>query len=126
MAAHLQCSSLVPPGDAALLDCRRMIEARFTRRATHPQARRASLVRRREAGMWQRRPRDPTPRDAAADATPMDRVRLNRAKADIAEHAVRWPFPGFRWRVAFARATRRLRMWGLADAGERRDEEAVG
>lgn len=52
---HLHCLWTLPPDDADFPERWRMIKSSFSQRVPHPPDRRASLVRKRESGIWQRR-----------------------------------------------------------------------
>ena len=67
---HLHCLWTLPASDADFPIRWQMIKARFSRRVGHPQERGAPLVRKREAGVWQRRFREHAIRDDADDAAP--------------------------------------------------------
>ena len=84
-------------------------------------SRRASLVRKREAGVWQRRYWEHTIRDDRDYAVHMDYIHFNPVKHGLAARPADWPFSSFARCVArglypIDRATEGP---GLADAGER-------
>ena len=125
---HMHCLWTLPPGDADFPHRWRIIKARFSRRVAHPEDRRASLVRKREAGVWQRRYWEHTIRDDGDYAAHIYYIHFNPVKHGFAEHPAEWPFSSFRrcvarglypddWTVADV---------GLADTGERPHKETVG
>lgn len=125
---HLHCLWTLPPGDADFPSRWRMIKALFSRRVAHPEDRRRSLDRKREAGVWQRRYWEHTIRDDADYAAHMDYIHFNPVKHGVAQHPSAWPFSTFRRCVA--RGIYPDDWWaadtGLAEAGERLDQKAVG
>ena len=125
---HMHCLWTLPPGDADFPLRWQMIKARFSRRVTHPEDRPASLLRRREAGIWQRRYWEHTIRDDADYAAHMDYIHFNPVKHGLAAHPAAWPFSSFRRCVA--RGLYPADWAGteveLPEAGERGDDEAAG
>jgi REP-associated tyrosine transposase len=97
---HLHCLWTLPPGDADFANRWRMIKARFSLRVAHPQDRRASLVRKRGAGIWQRRYWKHTIRDDNDYRLHMGYIHFNPVKHGVAEHPAAWPFSSFRRCVA--------------------------
>jgi putative transposase len=97
---HLHCLWTLPPGDSGFPLRWQMIKALFSRSVPHPADRRASLVRRREAGIWQRRYRERTIRDDADYSAHMDYLHFNPVKHDLAAHPADWPFSSFAGCVA--------------------------
>ena len=57
--------------------------------------RRASLIRKREAGIWQRRYWEHTIRDEQDFAAHMDYIHFNPVKHRLAAHPADWPFSSF-------------------------------
>ena len=78
LADHMHCLWTLPPGDADFPFRWRMIKARFSRGVAHPKDRPASLVGKREAGIWQRRYWEHTIRDDQDYAAHMDYIHFNR------------------------------------------------
>ena len=111
---HLHCLWTLPQGDADFPNRWRMIKALFSRSVAHPNHRRASLVRKREAGVWQRRYWEHTIRDDADFATHMDYIHFNPVKHGVAEHPAAWPFSSFRRCVAQGMYPE---DWAVADVG---------
>ncbi|GAN78027.1 REP-associated tyrosine transposase [Acidisphaera rubrifaciens] len=97
---HLHCLWTLPPDDADFPTRWRMIKALFSRRVAHPPDRRPSLVRKREAGVWQRRYWEHTIRDERDYAAHMDYIHFNPVKHGIAAHPAAWPHSSFRRCVA--------------------------
>jgi putative transposase len=99
-----------------------MIKARFSRSVPWPDSRRASLVRKRESGIWQRRYWEHTIRDDQDYAVHMDYIHFNPVKHGLAAHPADWPFSSFGRCVALAMYPRDWAENGAEppDAGERR------
>jgi putative transposase len=99
-----------------------MIKALFSRSVAPTETRRASLVRKREAGIWQRRYWEHTIRDDEDYAAHMDYIHFNPVKHGLAALPMDWPFS------SFAKCAARglypidwaVRSPDLADTGERR------
>jgi len=125
---HLHCLWTLPPGDADFPNRWRSIKASFSRRVAHPNYRRPSLVRKREAGVWQRRYWEHTIRDDADYAAHMDYIHFNPVKHGLAEHPAAWPFSSFLRCVARGVYPEgwALADINLADAGERAQRDEVG
>ncbi len=110
-----------PPDDFDFPVRWRTIKALFSRSVPPAEARRASLVRKREAGVWQRRYWEHTIRDDQDYAAHMDDIHFNPVKHGHARHPADWPFS------SFARCVTRglypiewaIEGAGLADTGER-------
>jgi putative transposase len=118
---HMHCMWTLPPGDHDFPVRWQMIKTMFSRSITRPQARRASLVRKRETGIWQRRYWEHTIRNDQDYAAHIDYVHFNPVKHRLTAHPAAWPFS------SFARCVK-LGMYptdwaadvpGLAAAGER-------
>jgi putative transposase len=92
---HLHCMWTLPPGDADFPIRWRTIKALFSRRVAHPRFRRPSFVRKREAGVWQRRYWEHTIRDDADYAAHMDYIHFNPVKHGLAADPAAWPFSSF-------------------------------
>ena len=125
---HLHCLWTLPPGDADFPNRWRMIKALFSRRVAHPEDRRPSLVRKREAGVWQRRYWEHTIRDDGDYAAHMDYIHFNPVKHGFAEHPAAWPFSSFLRCVALGiyPDAWALSDSSLADVGERAERDEVG
>jgi putative transposase len=118
---HMHCLWTLPAGDGDFPIRWQMIKATFSGSVPRAHDRRPSLVRKREAGIWQRRYWEHTIRDGRDYAAHMDYIHFNPVKHGLAEHPADWPFSSFAKCV-------RLGMypidWAtpaaeLADAGER-------
>ena len=72
-----------------------MIKAMFSRSVPRAEERRASLVRKREAGIWQRRYWEHTIRDDQDYAVHVDYIHFNPVKHELAAHPADWPFSSF-------------------------------
>ena len=92
---HLHCLWTLPAGDADFPGRWQMIKAGFSRRVSHPGDRGASLVRKREAGIWQRRYWEHTIRDARDHAVHVDYIHFNPVKHGVAGHPADWPYSSF-------------------------------
>ena len=125
---HLHCLWTLPPGDSDFPTRWRTIKALFSRRVAHPQERRPSLVRKREAGVWQRRYWEHTIRDDADYAAHMDYIHFNPVKHGLAEHPAAWPFSSFLRCVALGvyPGGWTLADSSLTDVGERAQRNEVG
>ena len=119
---HMHCLWTLPPGDADFPLRWRMIKAGFSRVVPHPQDRRASLVRKREAGIGSAGYWEHTIRDDQDYARHMDYIHFNPVKHGYAGHPADWPFSSFRQcvRVGLYPANWAVGTGELADAGERR------
>ena len=118
---HMHCLWTLPPDDFDFPVRWRTIKALFSRSVPSAEDRRASLVRKREAGVWQRRHWEHTIRDDRDYAVHMDYIHFNPVKHGLAARPADWPFPSVARCVArglypIDRATEGP---GLADAGER-------
>ena len=92
---HMHCLWTLPPRDFDYPLRSQMIKARFSRSVPRPETRRASLVRKREAGIWQRRYWEHTIRDDQDYAVHLDYVHFNPVKHGLAAHPADWPFSSF-------------------------------
>jgi putative transposase len=72
-----------------------MIKAMFSRSVPRAEERRASLVRKREAGIWQRRYWEHTIRDDQDYAVHVDYIHFNPVKHGPAAQPADWPFSSF-------------------------------
>lgn len=79
------------------------------------------MVRRREAGIWQRRYWEHTIRDYRDYAAHMDYIHFNPVKHALTDHAANWPFSSFARCVRLGLYPTDWAMQGveLGDAGER-------
>jgi len=118
---HMHCLWTLPPGDDDFPARWQAIKAIFSRSVPWPDDRRASLVRKREAGLWQRRYWEHTIRDDEDHARHMDYIHFNPVKHGLATHPAEWEYSSFAKCVS-------LGMYpidwtndraDLADAGER-------
>jgi len=125
---HLQCMWTLPQGDADFPLRWRMIKARFSRAVSRPDDRRPSLLRKREAGIWQHRYWEHTICDDEDFAAHMDYIRFNPVKHGIAGHPAEWPFSSFRRCVKPGMYPKGWAVTevALADAGERPSRATVG
>ena len=125
---HLHCMWTLPPGDADFPTRWRTIKTLFSRRVAHPVHRRPSLVRKREAGVWQRRYWEHTIRDDADYAAHMDYIHFNPVKHGVAAHPAAWPYSSFLNCVAQGVYPEgwALAQVSLSDVGERAEGESVG
>jgi putative transposase len=119
---HMHCLWTLPAGDADFSARWQMIKALFSRSAPRPEDRAASLVRKREAGIWQRRYWEHTIRDERDYAAHMDYVHFNPVKHGLAAHPAGWAYSTFRRCVALGIYPPDWAgsKFDLADAGERR------
>jgi putative transposase len=92
---HMHCIWTLPPDDRDFPIRWQMIKTTFSRATARPQARRASLVRKRETGIWQRRYWEHTIRDDQDYAAHMDYVHFNPVKHGLAAHPADWPHSSF-------------------------------
>jgi putative transposase len=119
---HMHCLWTLPPLDFDFPWRWQMIKASFSRSVPGPESRRPSLIRKREAGIWQRRYWEHTIRDDRDYAAHMDYIHFNPVKHGFVAHPGDWPFSSFGRCVALgiyppgwaSSATE------LAEAGERR------
>ncbi len=125
---HLHCLWTLPDGDADFPIRWQMIKARFSHRVAPARNRRASLVRKREAGIWQRRYWEHTIRDNADFAAHMDYIHFNPVKHGLAAHPAAWPYSSFRHCVAHGVYAEDWTVVDVAltEAGERQSEKMVG
>lgn len=118
---HMHCLWTLPPGDADFPLRWRTIKALFSRCVPRAEERRASLVRKREAGIWQRRYWEHTIRDDRDYAVHMDYIHFNPVKHGLAARPADWPFSSFARCVALGLypSDRAIKDPGLAETGER-------
>ena len=118
---HMHCLWTLPPGDHDFPVRWQTIKAMFSRSVPRAEDRRASLVRKREAGIWQRRYWEHTIRDDQDYAVHMDYIHFNPVKHRLAAHPADWPFSSFTKCVTLGMYPIDWAIEGaeLADAGER-------
>ncbi len=92
---HMHSVWTLPPGDHDFPARWQMIKALFSRAVGPVQEPRASLVRKREAGLWQRRYWEHTIRDDRDYAAHVDYVHFNPVKHGLAAHPADWPYSSF-------------------------------
>ena len=92
---HVHCIWTLPTGDVGFPVRWQMIKALFSRSVPRAKERRASLIRKREAGIWQRRTWEHTIRDDQDYAVHMDYIHFNPVKHGLAAQAADWPFSSF-------------------------------
>lgn len=118
---HMHCMWTLPPGDSDFPLRWRTIKVLFSRSVPPVENRRASLVHKREAGVWQRRYWEHAIRDDRDYAIHMDYVHFNPVKHGLAARAADWPFSSFARCVAHGLYPSDWAIEGpeLADTGER-------
>ena len=118
---HLHCLWTLPSGDADYPSRWQGIKARFSHNVAHPEDRRPSLLRKREAGVWQRRYWEHTIRDDRDYAAHMDYIHFNPVKHGLADHPAAWPYSSFRPCLARGLYPKDLAKPGVVpgNAGER-------
>jgi len=118
---HMHCLWTLPAGDHDFSARWQMIKALFSRAVPPTEDRRASLVRKREAGIWQRRYWEHTIRGEQDYAAHMDYVHFNPVKHGLAASPADWPFSSFSRCVALGMYPMDWAFDGveLADVGER-------
>jgi putative transposase len=72
-----------------------MIKSLFSKSVPKLKDPRASLARKREAGIWQRRYWEHTIRDDQDYAAHMDYIHFNPVKHALTAHPADWPFSSF-------------------------------
>jgi putative transposase len=92
---HMHCLWTLPPDDLDFPVRWQMIKAMFSRSVPRPENRPASLISKRESGIWQRRYWEHTIRDEQDYAAHMDYIHFNPVKHGLAAHAADWPFSSF-------------------------------
>ena len=97
---HMHCLWTLPPGDAGFPLRWQAIKAAFSRAVPPAQDRRASHIRKREAGIWQRRYWEHTIRDEQDFAAHMDYIHFNPVKHGLVAEARDWEYSSFRRCVA--------------------------
>jgi putative transposase len=93
---HMHCVWTLPPGDADFSGRWQAIKAAFSRAVPAVGDRRASIIRRRERGIWPRRFWEHTIRDERDFATHVDHGHFNPVKHGVAASPGDWPFSSFR------------------------------
>ena len=121
LPSHMHCIWTLPPDDCDFPVRWRTIKARFSRSVPAAEDRRASLVRKREAGVWQRRYWEHTIGDDRDYATHMDYIHFNPVKPRLAARPGDWPFSSFGKcvRLGLYPIDWAIEDSGLAEAGER-------
>jgi len=117
---HMHCLWTLPPGDFNFPSRWQLIKAMFSHSVRPTAERRASLVRKRESGIWQRRYWEHTIRGEQDYAAHMDYIHFNPVKHGLAAHAADWPFSSFATCVRLGMYARDWTMQGAAfsDAGD--------
>jgi putative transposase len=92
---HMHCLWTLPPGDADYSQRWRAIKAFFSRSSTAAPPVSASMRKRQERGIWQRRFWEHTIRDADDYEAHMDYIHFNPVKHGLAAHAAGWPLSSF-------------------------------
>ena len=120
---HMHCIWTLPARDSDFPARWRMIKALFSRAVAVVGDRRASLVGKREVGIWQRRYWEHTIRDAADHAAHVDYVHFNPVRHGLVAHAGDWAFSSFGRCVArgIYPADWMMEGVGVVVAGERGD-----
>jgi putative transposase len=121
MPDHMHCLWTLPPGDVDFPARWQAIKAAFSRCVPPAEDRRASLVRKQEAGIWQRRYWEHAIRDERDFATHMDYIHFNPVKHGLSAHPADWRLSSFRRCVALGMypADWANSSSELASAGER-------
>ena len=117
----MHCLWTLPTGDVEFPVRLQMIKTMFSRSVPRAEERRASLVRKREAGIWQRRYWEHTIRDDRDDAAHMDDIHFNPVKHGLVAHPADWPFSSFSQCITLGLYPSDWATEGpeLADTGER-------
>jgi putative transposase len=117
----MHCLWTLPPGDVDFPLRWRTIKAAFSRGVPPADDRRASLIRKRETGIWQRRYWEHAIRDDRDFGAYMDYIHFNPVKHGLSAHPADWPFSSFRRCVALGMypADWANSSSELASAGER-------
>ena len=92
---HMHCLWTLPEDDVDFPARVQSIKAAFSRLMPKPQSRRPSLIRKREAGIWQRRYWERTVRDQQEYAAYMDYIHFNPVSHGLAPSPSMWPFSTF-------------------------------
>ena len=92
---HMHCLWTLPQDDHDFPARWQMIKALFSRTVPHAEPRSASLVRKREAGIWQRRYWEHTIRDEQDYAAHMDYIHINPVRHGLAAHPAAGMFSSF-------------------------------
>jgi putative transposase len=117
---HMHCLWTLPAGDTAFPQRWQMIKSLFSRTVSHPAERRASLVRKREAGIWQRRYWEHTIRDDRDYADHIDYIHFNPVKHGLVTRVEDWRYSSFH---RYVRDGILPRDWG---GDLRQDQEGFG
>jgi putative transposase len=97
---HLHCLWTLPPGDDDFASRWARIKAGFSRRVPCDEHRRASRLRKRERGLWQRRYWEHWIRGEEDLRRHLDYIHFNPVKHGHAQRALDWPYSSFRRCVA--------------------------
>jgi putative transposase len=97
---HLHCLWTLPPGDDDFASRWAQVKAGFSRGIPHGEHRRASLIRKRERGVWQRRYGEHLIRDDEDYSRHLDYIHFNPVKHGHVLVAADWPYSSFRRWVA--------------------------
>lgn len=92
---HLHAIWTEPEGEARFSERWRRIKARFSLALDAEGSRRASLTRRRERGVWQRRFWEHAVRDEEELHALLDYCRMNPVKHGLVEDPGDWPYSSF-------------------------------
>ncbi len=92
---HMHCIWTLPLNDRDFPIRWQMIKTTFSSAVARPKPRNASLTRKRETGLWQRRYWEHTIRNDKDYAAHMDYVHFNPVKHKLAAHPADWPFSSF-------------------------------
>ena len=118
---HMHCMWTLPPDDCDFPARWQMIKALFSRDVPRVAVRSASLLRKRESGIWQRRYWEHIIRDEADYAAHMDYIHFNPVKHGLAANAAEWTHSSFSRCVALGLypAEWAMQSAGPSEAGER-------
>jgi putative transposase len=118
---HMHCLWTLPPDDCDFSVRWRTIKALVSSAVPRVEHRRASLVRKRESGIWQRRFWEHTIRDGRDCSAHMDYIHFNPVKHGLVANATDWPFSSFGGCVRLGMYPQDWAMQGsgLSDTGER-------
>lgn len=118
---HMHCLWTPPPDDDDFPVRWRTIKVLFPRSVPPADDRRASLLRKREAGVWERRYWEHAIRDERDYALHMDYIHFSPVKHGLAARPSDWPYSTFAQCVArgLSPIDWATEGPGLADVGER-------
>lgn len=117
---HTHCVWTLLPGDQDFPARWQLIKALFSRAVPHPAHESASLLRKREAGIWQRRYWEHTIRDDQDYAAHIDYIHFNPVKHGLVVRPADWPYSTFSRSVSRGMYPMDWAMEGaaLGEAGE--------